>query len=237
MRIWTAHLHPARPPVLVQEGWSWGAAAFGPFWLLAHRAWVPGTLVLAAVVILNLVVPGALRPVLVLGFFLLLGLLGRDLLRWALDRRGYAMQHIVAAPDGDAALLRLLDARADLVPGLAGSTVRASVPVPAVAVPAVAVPAVAVPGAVRASASESRPSATSMTGATTVQTAGQMLSQARNQARNPVPSQILNQAPSEVPGEVPNQIPGQVPDQTPGQAPGATPGPAAGPPAAPRGLQ
>ena len=68
MRIWTAHLHPARPPVLVQEGWSWGAAAFGPFWLLAHRAWVPGVLVLAAVVILNLAVPGALRPVLVLGF-------------------------------------------------------------------------------------------------------------------------------------------------------------------------
>ena len=127
MRIWTAHLHPARPPVLVPEGWSWGAAAFGPFWLLAHRAWVPGALVLAAVVILNLAVPGALRPVLVLGFFLLLGLLGRDLLRWALDRRGYAMQHVVAAPDGDAALLRLLDARGDLVSALAGGGARGNV--------------------------------------------------------------------------------------------------------------
>ena len=128
MRIWTAHLHPARPPVLVPEGWSWGAAAFGPFWLLAHRAWVPGALVLAGVVILNLAVPGALRPVLVLGFFLLLGLLGRDLLRWALDRRGYALQHVVAAPDGDAALLRLLDARGDLVPALAGGAGRAGMP-------------------------------------------------------------------------------------------------------------
>ena len=236
MRIWTAHLHPARPPVLVQEGWSWGAAAFGPFWLLAHRAWVPGVLVLAAVVILNLAVPGALRPVLVLGFFVLLGLLGRDLLRWALDRRGYALQHVVAAPDGDAALLRLLDARADLVPGLAGGAVRASVPVP--------VPET-VPEAVRASASGSRPSPTSMTGATTVQTAGQMLGQARNQARNPVPNQILGQAPgetpsevpSEVPSEAPDQIPSQVPNQTPRQAPGATPGPAAVPPAAPLGPQ
>ena len=224
MRIWTAHLHPARPPVLVQEGWSWGAAAFGPFWLLAHRAWVPGVLVLAAVVILNLAVPGALRPVLVLGFFVLLGLLGRDLLRWALDRRGYALQHVVAAPDGDAALLRLLDARADLVPGLAGGAVRASVPV-------------AVPEAVRASASGSRPSPTSMTGATTVQTAGQMLGQARNQARNPVPNQILGQAPGETPSEAPDQIPSQVPNQTPRQAPGATPGPAAVPPAAPLGPQ
>ena len=114
MKIWTAHLHPARPPVLVHEGWSWGAAIFGPFWLLAHRAWVPGVIALAAVVILNLLIPNSLRALLVLGFFLLLGLLGRDLLRWSLDRRGYALAHVVAAQDGDAAFARLLDARPDL---------------------------------------------------------------------------------------------------------------------------
>ena len=114
MKVWTAHLHPARPPVLVHEGWSWGAALFGPFWLLAHRAWVPGAVVLAVVVILNLLVPQGLRGLLVLGFFLLLGLLGRDLLRWSLARRGYALAHVVAARDGDAAFARLLDARPDL---------------------------------------------------------------------------------------------------------------------------
>jgi hypothetical protein len=114
MKVWTAHLHPARPPVLVHEGWSWGAALFGPFWLLANRAWVPGAIVLAVVVILNLLVPQGLRGLLILGFFLLLGLLGRDLLRWSLARRGYALAHVVAAGDGDAAFVRLLDARPDL---------------------------------------------------------------------------------------------------------------------------
>jgi len=114
MKVWTAHLHPARPPVLVHEGWSWGAAVFGPFWLLAHRAWVPGVVVLAVVIVLNLLVPNGLRGLLALGFFLLLGLLGRDLLRWSLARRGYALAHVVAAQDGDAAFARLLDARPNL---------------------------------------------------------------------------------------------------------------------------
>ncbi len=114
MKVWTAHLHPARPPVLIHEGWSWGAALFGPFWLLAHRAWVPGVIVLAVVIILNLLVPNSLRGLLVLGFFLLLGLLGRDLLRWSLARRGYALAHVVTAQDDDAAFARLLDARPDL---------------------------------------------------------------------------------------------------------------------------
>jgi ABC-type transport system involved in cytochrome bd biosynthesis fused ATPase/permease subunit len=114
MKVWTAHLHPARPPVLIHEGWSWGAALFGPFWLLAHRAWVPGVIVLAVVVILNLLVPNSMRGLLVLGFFLLLGLLGRDLLRWSLARRGYALAHVVTAQDDDAAFARLLDARPDL---------------------------------------------------------------------------------------------------------------------------
>ncbi|MGI4942941.1 MAG: DUF2628 domain-containing protein [Janthinobacterium lividum] len=114
MKVWTAHLHPARPPVLVHEGWSWGAAVFGPFWLLAYRAWVPGMIMLAVVVILNLLVTQGLRGLLILGFFLLLGLLGRDMLRWSLARRGYALAHVVAARDGDAAFARLLDARPDL---------------------------------------------------------------------------------------------------------------------------
>lgn len=115
MKVWTAHLHPAQPPVLLPEAWSWGAALFGPFWLLANRAWVPGAIVLAIVILLNLVIPGGLRPVLVLGFVLTLGLLGQDLLRWSLARRGYALAHVVAAQDPDAAFARLLDTQPDLV--------------------------------------------------------------------------------------------------------------------------
>ena len=47
MNTYTAHVRADRSPVLVQEGWSWGAAVFGPFWLLAQRAWIPGLLFLA----------------------------------------------------------------------------------------------------------------------------------------------------------------------------------------------
>ena len=34
MKIFTAHLHPRKPPVLVREAFSWGALLFGPLWLL-----------------------------------------------------------------------------------------------------------------------------------------------------------------------------------------------------------
>lgn len=137
MKVWTAHLggaaaagQPARGPVLVPEAWSWGAALFGPFWLLAQRAWVPGIIVLAVVVIANLLVPPALRPVLVLGFGLLLGLMGQDLVRWSLARRGYALAQVVAAPDEEAALLRLLDARPDVREALAAEARPLPVPQP-----------------------------------------------------------------------------------------------------------
>lgn len=119
MRIYTAHLRPARPPVLVQEGWSWRAALFGPLWLLAHRAWVPGVIVLSAVVLGVLLLSPDLQPVMALGLGLLMGLLGRDMVRWSLDRRGYALAHVLAAADREAALGRLLDARTDLAAGMA----------------------------------------------------------------------------------------------------------------------
>lgn len=119
MNIYTAHLRPARPPVLVQEGWSWRAALFGPLWLLAHRAWVPGVIVLSAVVLGVLLLSPDLQPVMALGLGLLMGLLGRDMVRWSLDRRGYALAHVLAAADREAALGRLLDARTDLAAGMA----------------------------------------------------------------------------------------------------------------------
>ena len=46
MNTYTAHLAPGRAPVLLRDGFSWGAFFFGPFWLLAHRAWIPGAVAL-----------------------------------------------------------------------------------------------------------------------------------------------------------------------------------------------
>ena len=122
MRVWTVHLPPKldrdgrpsrRVPVLVSEGFSWGAFLFGPFWLLANRLWLPALLwfVAAAAALLLASVGGALAlPALQF----LLGCHARDLRRRALARRGYAQAHVVAERDEERALARLVAARPEL---------------------------------------------------------------------------------------------------------------------------
>ncbi len=114
MRIWTAHLHPARPPALVRDGFSLGAFLFGPLWLALHRAWIPAVLALVASGLILGRAPPPASLVLLLGQMALLGLSGRDLVRWSLERRGYTLVHVVAARSADGAILRLLDARPEL---------------------------------------------------------------------------------------------------------------------------
>jgi Protein of unknown function (DUF2628) len=109
VRIYTAHLCPDRPPVLVKEGFAWGALLFGPLWLLAHRAWIAAVIAIAVFVLVGAVAPG-----LIWGVPVLLGFTGRDLVRWGLDRRGYALAHVVAGRTEDDAFLRLLGHRPDL---------------------------------------------------------------------------------------------------------------------------
>ena len=98
----------------MREAWSWGAAIFGWIWLLAHRAWIPAVIQAACAVLILVLAPPGLRPPLMLGLAVLTGLLGRDMVRWSLDRRGYALAHVLAARDEDAALARLLTVRQDL---------------------------------------------------------------------------------------------------------------------------
>ncbi len=54
------------------------------------------------------------RIALELGLAWLLGLCGRDLVRWQLALRSYRLVHVLAAPDADGALARLLAVRPDL---------------------------------------------------------------------------------------------------------------------------
>lgn len=114
MRFYTVHLRTGGAPVLVEERFSWGAALFGPVWLAAHDAWIP-----AGISLLPFVAVGALAPgrgwVLWLATAWLLGLFGQDLRRWSLEQRGYALVHVLAARDAEAAYARLLAARPDLV--------------------------------------------------------------------------------------------------------------------------
>ena len=114
MKIFTAHLHPRRPPVLVREAFAWGALLFGPLWLLRHAVWIALAISLAILVLIAILAPPPLRPVLAVCLFVLLGVTGNDLRRWSLSRRHYALGHVVAAPSLDDAFFRLLTHRPDL---------------------------------------------------------------------------------------------------------------------------
>lgn len=114
MRFWTAHIRPGAPPVLVREGFSWGALIFGPLWLAAHRAWTPAVFTVAATVPILLLTTGWLLAGLLAGLVLLVGLSGQDLRRWSLDHRGYLLAQVLAARSEAEALGRLLDRRPDL---------------------------------------------------------------------------------------------------------------------------
>ena len=116
LHTYTAHLKPGREPILVREGWSWGAALFGPIWFAAQRAWIPAAIDLALLVAAA-VLRGA--PVTQVALGILAGLLGRDTVRWSLDRRGYVVEHVLAARDEDTAFARLLTYRPDVAARLA----------------------------------------------------------------------------------------------------------------------
>ena len=118
MRTYTAHLAPHREPVLLAEGFSWWAFLLGPVWLLAKRAWIPAILLFAVDVALVALLPPWARLPSLAATWVLTGILGRDWVRWSLERRGFQLAHVLAARDGDTAFARLLAARPDLVPRL-----------------------------------------------------------------------------------------------------------------------
>jgi len=112
--FWTAHIRDGAEPILVREGFSWGALVFGPFWLLAHQAWVPALFSFAAA-ILFLMLPGTTASVvLLLGLAVFLGLTGHDLCRWSVEQRGFALVYVLAGRTEAEAFGRLLHARPDL---------------------------------------------------------------------------------------------------------------------------
>jgi hypothetical protein len=114
MKIYTALLKPDAEPVLVREGFAWGALCFGPLWLVAHRAWIPAAISLAAYVLIIGLAPRSACVILSVGLALILGLTGEDLRRWALEWRGYLLVHVFAAIDRDDAFMRLMVLRPDL---------------------------------------------------------------------------------------------------------------------------
>ena len=119
MRLFTAHTRFSAAPVLVREGFSWGAAIFGPLWFALRGAWVVAALALLAAVA-GAATHGRWPLLLALALGWVLGLFGHDLVRWSLARRGFLLVHVVAGRDADEALARLLDRRPDLIEAALG---------------------------------------------------------------------------------------------------------------------
>jgi len=128
MKLFTLHLPPAAaasvpvtrpavPPLLLPEGFSLGAALFGPLWCLAHRLWLEAALLAALWAALALA-PEAVAAPASLGLALLAGFEARDRLRARLARKGWRMAGVIAAPDTDSAWFRLATLRPELVRGL-----------------------------------------------------------------------------------------------------------------------
>jgi Protein of unknown function (DUF2628) len=115
VKFYTAHLRDNAPPVLVREGFSWGAVVFGPLWLAAHRAWIPAALTLAADVLIATLTRGPVQAALSLAVAIWLGFSGNDLRRWSMQLRGFTLLHVIAARDETEALRRWLDGRPDLI--------------------------------------------------------------------------------------------------------------------------
>ena len=111
MNIYTVHEAPDLVPVLVPEGFSWGALFFGWLWLALHGALIAAVALSALLLLLSHARP-ELRIPLVVGLTVAQGVFGRDLWRLSLHWRGYAETTAVAAASRDAALLRLADQRA-----------------------------------------------------------------------------------------------------------------------------
>ncbi len=114
MKLYSAHLKANAEPVLVREGFAWGALLFGPFWLAAHRAWTAAAISLAVFVLIGFLVSPPLCLILGAALAVLLGVTGHELRCWSMEHRGYLVVHVVAARSTEEALLRLLTYRPDL---------------------------------------------------------------------------------------------------------------------------
>lgn len=119
MRVFTIHtrrsgLNPDRDIVVVKEGFCWPAFFFSVVWALWCRLWLVavGLFVAEAVtggIMAWLGANAVSRAIVSIGLALIIGVIGNDLRRWTLERRGFIESDIVAAADRDAAERRFFD--------------------------------------------------------------------------------------------------------------------------------
>ncbi len=120
MRLYTVHTRPWTAdgdPLLVKEGFCWPAAAFTALWALWHGMWLEALAILGVQATLGvglafMGIDAVSNLAIHLGFQALLGVIGNDIQRQALRRRGLVEEAVVAGERRSAAELRYLSARA-----------------------------------------------------------------------------------------------------------------------------
>ena len=140
MRVYTVH-EPADPPAdridraealrFVREGFSWTAALFAPFWMIARGLWLALIIYLVGMVALGLLVSAIglseeIRAVLFVALHVLIGFEADQIERWTLVRNGWQM---IGSITGESALdceRRFLDAWLPDQPMLRPETLSAS---------------------------------------------------------------------------------------------------------------
>ena len=120
--------------VVLKDGFSWGAFFFTALWFFAHRLWLAGLLVLAAIAAVVVGGPlagagfGAVWLALVL-LGVLVGLEASSLRRWTLARQGRPAVDVLSAGTREEAearsFARWLDGSVSGTPGAGPSAARA----------------------------------------------------------------------------------------------------------------
>ena len=117
MRSYTIHHRAGAKSddvLVIKEGFSWGAFVFNFLWTLWHRLWLASLALLVVMLAIDaaadfLGIHQVLAAVIELAVSLWVGFNGNDWRRRALERRGYALGAVIAAPNADAALRRFVD--------------------------------------------------------------------------------------------------------------------------------
>jgi hypothetical protein len=130
MRVYSVHirrptLDPDRDICLVKDGFSWPAFFFSVLWALWYRLWLVAVLLIGAEIAIfaSLAVLGAnsiSRMTISLGAAVIIGMVGNDLRRWTLFRKGFLEVGVATGYDIHAAERRFWDQR----PHLAADLVR-----------------------------------------------------------------------------------------------------------------
>jgi hypothetical protein len=133
---YTVH-EPPNPPadrldraerlVFVEDGFSWYAAVFTPFWMMANRMWLALLLYLVAVPAVALVLVGLgvafeWIQVAMLAFHLAIGFEASSLQRWALERSGWRTLGAVTGQSLEACERRFFESWLPEQPVIADST-------------------------------------------------------------------------------------------------------------------